>query len=110
MLPNAGLACPTGCPDGERIVPFGKTVLPFGNTVVVGAAAGVWIEFCRLVVQRLVGVVAINGENQIPHGFILLRKACPPVEGIDVVIGGINLPIDIPIKCRRMNAVAPYRR
>ena len=43
--------CPIGCPVGERIVPFGNTVLPLGKTVVVGAAVGVWIEFCRPVVQ-----------------------------------------------------------
>ena len=51
LLPDTALVCPIGCPDGERIVPFGNTVLPLGKTVVVGAAVGVWIEFCRPVAQ-----------------------------------------------------------
>ena len=89
------------------IVPFGKRVLPLGKTVVVGAAAGVWTEVDQARSPGLVGVVAVDAENQVPHRLVFLGKSCPPIEGVYSVIGGELLPIEAAIKCRRMNPVAP---
>ena len=52
--------------------------------------------------------MTLKRENQIPHRLVLLGEACPPIKGVDVIVGGIGLPIDIPVKCRRMNAIAPH--
>ena len=53
-------------------------------------------------------VIAIKAENQIPHRFVFLGKTRPPIDGVHVRIGRVNLPIEVSIECRGMNAVAPY--
>ena len=54
-------------------------------------------------------IVAIDGENQVPHRLVLLGEACPTVEGVDVGVGRIGLPIEISVKRCSVNAIGPYR-